>query len=170
MKEMSVAEQRSIDEDRWRSVDLRELDLEDQLSRYIRLRGQKASPDTLATYRRRVGRAIELYLGFLDNPAGFKGASSSRARQQGSAGGRRQPASGTQRSEAVPPAEARHAPPAETSDLVTYPFPLRSGGMAYLQLPRDLSPSDVKRLSSFIESLAIDAVSETEPPRMVPPG
>src|SRR5437763_910746 len=60
MKEMSVAEQRSIDEDRWRSVDLRELDLEDQLSRYIRLRGQKASPDTLATYRQRVGRAIEL--------------------------------------------------------------------------------------------------------------
>jgi hypothetical protein len=114
----------SIDGEGWENAEVRSIDIDQQLDRYIRLRGQKASPETLATYRGRVGKAIQLYVDFLDNPTGFRGP--------------------------------REVASAEPSELLTYPFPLRAGGMAYLQLPRELTHADVKRLSSFLESLAID--------------
>jgi hypothetical protein len=144
----------SIDGDGWENADLRGLDLDQQLDRYIRLRGQKASPQTLATYRRRVGKAIELYLDFLANPTAFR-APTARPRITAPSA-RRQPVATTVK-QADQPSRAREVSAAEPTELLTYPFPLRGGGMAYLQLPRDLTHADATRLSSFLESLAIDS-------------
>lgn len=150
----------SIDGEGWESIEVRGVDLDQQLDRYIRLRGGKASPQTLGTYRQRVGKAIDLYKDFLDNPTGFRGPSA-RPRAAGTA---------TRRSPETAPRQqaTHHSPAAEItsptpSDLVTYPFPLRTGGMAYLQLPRELTRSEVKRLCSFLESLAIDPEATSAP-------
>jgi hypothetical protein len=157
----------AIDGAGWENIEVRGLDLDQQLDRYIRLRGAKASPQTLGTYGQRVRSAIELYRDFLDNPTGFRGPSA-RPRP-GSTAVRRSPATETGQ-QAAPHASTRVISSAEPSDLVTYPFPLRTGGMAYLQLPRELTHSDVRRLCSFLESLAIDVVSETTSPPGDGPG
>ena len=144
----------SIDGQGWENAEVRNIHIDQQLDRYIRLRGQKASPQTLATYRGRVGKAIQLYVDFLDNPTGFRGPSA-RSRPGGTSV-RRPPATPAAKPTSQLP-RLREVPSAEPSELLTYPFPLRAGGMAYLQLPRELNHADVKRLSSFLESLAIDS-------------
>jgi len=142
----------SIEGDGWENAEVRNIDSDHQLDRYIRLRGQTASPQTLATYRGRLGKAIQLYVDFLDNPTGFRGPTA-RSRPGGTSA-RRTPATTAKQTGQLPrPGEV---PSAEPSELLTYPFPLRAGGMAYLQLPRELTHADVRRLSSFLESLAID--------------
>jgi hypothetical protein len=40
---------------------------------------------------------------------------------------------------------------------VEYPFPLREGRLAYLKLPVDLKATEVKRLTAFLNTLAVDA-------------
>lgn len=155
----------SIEGEGWEATDLRNVDLDQQVNRYIRLRGQKASPQTLATYRQRVAKAIDLYLDFLGNPAGFRGPAGRPRKAVG--GDRRQNGPSVSNRPTQQPARGREATVVEPADLVTYPFPLRSGAMAYLQLPRQLSEADVKRLSTFLQSLAIDgddtAASQREP-------
>jgi hypothetical protein len=155
----------SIEGEGWEATDLRNVDLDQQVNRYIRLRGQKASPQTLATYRQRVAKAIDLYLDFLGNPAGFRGPAGRPRKAVG--GGRRQNGPSVSNRPTQQPAHGREATVVEPADLITYPFPLRSGAMAYLQLPRQLSEADVKRLSTFLQSLAIDgddtAASQREP-------
>jgi hypothetical protein len=148
----------SIDGDGWEKSDVRGLDVDLQMQRYIRLRGASAKPASLTTYRHRVQAAIDLYRTFLDNPAGFRGSSARRpsaSRRRGD-----EPASSAPAPDG-PPSPRTSSP--EGSALVTYPFPLRSGAMAYLQLPRDLPSSDAKRLCAFLDSLAIDSSAETSP-------
>ena len=144
----------SIEGEGWEATDLRNVDLDQQVNRYIRLRGQKASPQTLATYHQRVATAIDLYLDFLGNPAGFRGPAGRPRQAVG--GGRRETGPSVSNPPTQQPARGRKA-----TVLVTYPFPLRSGAMAYLQLPRQLSEADVKRLSTFLQSLAIDGDDTT---------
>lgn len=43
------------------------------------------------------------------------------------------------------------------SGLVEYPFPLREGRLAYLRLPMDLKMAEVRRLVSYLNTLAVDA-------------
>ncbi len=37
-----------------------------------------------------------------------------------------------------------------------YPFPLASGGMAYIHLPCDVTQDDVARLAQFLSSLVVE--------------
>jgi hypothetical protein len=138
----------------WEELDVRALDVEHQMERYVRLHGASASPASLTTYGSRVRAAIELYRTFLDNPTGFRGRSAKPRVSGASVRMQQRIEKPPQKAAAVqvPPRD----PPEATLSLVTYPFPLRSGMLAYLQLPRDISVSDVRRLCGFLESLAID--------------
>jgi hypothetical protein len=40
--------------------------------------------------------------------------------------------------------------------MVEYPFPLRQGRLAYLKLPVDLTAAEVKRLTAFMNTLAVE--------------
>jgi hypothetical protein len=146
----------AIDGDGWHEVDARTLDVDSQMDRYVRLRGRSAKPSTLATYRQRVRAAVELYRSYLANPTAFRGPV---ATPRSSRGGRDAEGAATNERRPEPEEPATTQSPSRVVDatLVTYPFPLRTGQMAYLQLPRNLPPSDVRRLCAFLESLAIDA-------------
>jgi hypothetical protein len=155
----------AIDGPDWMSTDVRGLDVELQMDRYIRLRGASAKPASLTTYRQRVEAAIELYRTFLDNPAGFRSPATKHRSRPTS--GRPAGVRGADRSE-KPETTRRNeerserAAPADPGvNLVTYPFPLRSGVMVYFQLPRDLPASEAKRMCAFLESLAIDPIDES---------
>jgi hypothetical protein len=146
----------AIDGADWATTDVRILDVERQVERYIRLRGASASPTSLATYRQRVKAAINLYRTFLDNPTAFRGPT---PRRPGGTARSRPKERETKVAPAAPtsePAPRQVGEPDAASSLVTYPFPMRSGAMIYLQLPRNLPRSEVKRLCAFLESLAID--------------
>ena len=40
--------------------------------------------------------------------------------------------------------------------LVEYPLTLREGRFAYLRLPADLTPGDVKRLTAYLNTLTLE--------------
>jgi hypothetical protein len=46
--------------------------------------------------------------------------------------------------------------PLPTTGLVEYPFPIRDGQTATLRLPRDIKSAEVKRISAFMATLAVD--------------
>src|SRR5690348_15371118 len=54
------------------TLDVRHLDVEDLLDRFARKRGHKYSPDSLNTYLGRFRRARDMYVEYLDNPAGWR--------------------------------------------------------------------------------------------------
>jgi len=57
------------------------------------------------------------------------------------------------------------AHPGHGSAIITYPFPLRQGVLASLDLPPDLMRREAQRLAAFVESLAIeDQVTERAQP------
>jgi hypothetical protein len=150
----------AIDGEGWQEIDVRALDVDRQMDRYVRLRGGSAKPETLSTYRQRVLAAIGLYQSYLVSPTAFRGPA---AKPRSSMGRRK--TEGVTTNERRPEPEEPTATPGPSrivdSTLLTYPFPLRSGQMAYLQLPRNVPPSDVRRLCAFLESLAIESSDDS---------
>jgi|SRR6266545_4548312 len=154
----AVTQVLELEADDFGTIDIKNLDVNDILDRFVRKKGHKYNPDSLATYQGRFRRAVETYLEYLANPSGWKpprGRGRRRSAQADNAGSTlaptkwREDAGGPSRTTAVPPAADQH-------QLITYPFPLRSGVTAYFQLPRELPKSEVDRMVGFLQSLAID--------------
>ncbi len=141
-----------IDGPKWREQSIADLDVEDQLDQFSRKAGGKYSPGSLATYGQRFRDAVTDYAQFLANPTGYRG-SKPRTRSRATSGQiAASSGSRTRSSRATTP-----APPASRdAGLITYPFPLASGALGYVQLPRELTPADIERLCHFVRSLAID--------------
>lgn len=147
----AVGQVLAVESDDFGTIDIRTLDTDELLTRFARKNGAKYSPGSLATYEGRFRRAVEMYRDYLSNPSGFKPGIKGRERT---------------RARSVPPekvsepsAEKAVAPSVELTapaNLMTFPFPLRSGGTAYFQLPRHLSRYDVDRMIKFLQSLAMD--------------
>lgn len=126
------------------SVDLQTLDIEDLLKRFETLRKQKYKPQSLQVYKSRFRKAVEMYLGYLENPSGWRPDIQKRPVVR--AGVRRRQAHVLPGS---PPADAG-------SELVEYPFPIRPGVIATLVLPADLKNRDLTRLNAFLRTLTED--------------
>lgn len=135
-----------IDAD-WLTTDVKALDVSAQIDRFARLNGPRYTPGSLMTYGQRFRSAVETYLDYLKSPAAFRGKPVAPPKK--AVDRRSQDPQRPDRPSSAEPSRV-HA------DLVTYPFPLRSGGMAYLQLPRELSGQEAKRLCAFVHSLAMD--------------
>ncbi len=130
------------------SVDIRGLDVEDTLSRFVNLRKKDFVPQSLEAYKQRFRNAVSLYLSYLDDPAGWRPALRERSVPSEK---KRRAKEGTARSE-----------PEETAGdrggvMITYPFPLRTGQVARLTLPPDLTMAEVKRLTAYMSLLAVDS-------------
>jgi hypothetical protein len=155
-----------IDGPDWRQQPVADIDAEDQLARFSRKSGGKYSPGSLATYGQRFRDAVNDYLQFLSNPTGYRGPKPRARSRTGSSQGA-PPASGRTSSpgqaasatNAVPD-DAAPAAPGRDTGLITYPFPLASGALGYVQLPREVTPTDIERLCHFVRSLAIDEPSD----------
>ena len=141
-----------IDGDGWRDIDIRALDVEEQFQRFAHLRGSKYSPNSLNTYGQRFRDAVALYLEYLANPTGFR-PPPSRSPRGGKAKVPRVKQDASTRSPSALPTVEQTRP--ASRDLITYPFPLQNGELAYVQLPVRVEVTDAERLCSFIRSLAI---------------
>lgn len=150
------------------AVDVRNLDVEDLLDRFARLRGGNYTPDSLATYKTRFRKAMENYLRYLHDPGNFRPVTRSAVTASN-----KRPRATIKRKSAVTAADVIEselgdsvrvstAPPS-AEEIFQYPFRLRSGQTAYLHLPPELHRSDVDRLVRLLESLVPASDADQEP-------
>jgi hypothetical protein len=160
----AVTQVLEVEADDLDSIDVRTVDVDDLADRFARKKGHKYAQGSLATYQGRFRKAVEMYLDYLSNPAGWKAPIKSRGRPKSNGKDSADPpkSPGKSESQRSTPVAAPVSP--SSGQLITYPFPLRSGGTAYFQLPRELPRSEVDRMVGFLTSLAID------PQRALPVG
>lgn len=141
----------------WGSTDLTKMDIEDTLRRFETLRAMKFSVGSLSTYKSRFTRSVQMFESFRTNPAAWKPDVKQRSRSS-----RTTPTETLSPQTPGPSKETTSAPveriltTSHTSNVITYPFPLREGVLVSIQLPADVTHREAKRLASFIDSLAID--------------
>lgn len=143
----------------WEQVDVTALDTEDVTRRFETLRAMKFSTDSLNTYKSRFLKAVQMFIAFQANPGAWRPDVKQRSRTTRVAAD----TNGVVDSPTAPPTSSaslpveRAAPPHHGPNVITYPFPIRDGVLASLQLPSDLTMREAKRLGAFIESLSVDS-------------
>jgi hypothetical protein len=131
------------------------LDLDEYMRRFENaVRGGSLKAESIAAYRARVRRALDAYEQFLEDgrPPQLRQGRPRRQRtsQNGGDETAREPARG-------------EAPAPSAASLVDYPFPLTSGEMAYLRLPKRLTKGDAERLGTFVRTLVLEPQLAIEP-------
>jgi hypothetical protein len=146
-------------------VDIQTLNIGSALQKFEAARGEDYTDGSLASYRTRFKRSVEMYREYLHNPDALQPVEREQPKIRG----------GYLGSEGV--AELAHKaragytvrPPAD-DETIEYPFPLSDGGTAWLRLPRHLLPQDVDRLTAFLKSIAISPSGQARLPLdVVPP-
>lgn len=125
------------------ATDLADLDLDSYLTRFETLTRGKYKPDSLTAYGSRVRNAVDAYFEYIES------GETPKLRKPNRQAAVKTPAPPSRGTDPVSPA-ANHAPMGE---LIKFPFPLQSGEMATLQLPRRLQKEDADRLSAFLRTL-----------------
>ena len=158
----------SIDEG-WEAMDVRSLDLDEQFKRFANLKGTNYTQRSLGEYKIRFVNAIEWYKQYLADPITFKVTLTTRRRPIKNAALQKpngkdvpadEPASSTDKAPGpietpVVPVETV-VPNQPNQGLITYPFPLRNGALARIQLPLHISSDDAERLYAFLKTLVIE--------------
>lgn len=140
--------------DGWETLDVRAIDVDDLCRRFQIKRVKDFKPPSLEAYKRRFAQAVQLFLDYAKDPSSWRAPSQERSSRK-----EKKPVSGINGEALQAPGE-RLPPSTVVSGLVDYPFPLREGRLAYLRLPTDLKMAEVKRLTAYLSTLAVDAVSD----------
>ena len=132
-------------------VDVQSLNIDELLTRFQNLRKQRFKPQVLEAYKRRFRNAVKSYKDYLENPGAWKPATQDR-----SSGAVRR----LRASDASLPLEetaSGHGRSAVVAAVGSeeYRFPLRSGVMARLTLPVDLTRDEARRLKAFVDMLVV---------------
>ena len=140
--------------DNWDQIDVDEIDPDDVFARFQNLKGKGLTPRSLQDYRRRFRQALASFRAYVKDPPSWKGPGQERRARQAQPDGRsdKPPKKPATTGTPQPPRAGR----AEASDLIEYPYPLRSDLMVRISLPRDLRLIEAKRLGSYIATLAVD--------------
>ena len=148
-------------------ADVRQLDVEGTFRRFLNRYPGRLSPASVGEYRRRVGRAIEEFVRWVEDPGGyaFKGAprhtrpdARRRPDSSPSPNAADLPAAGGSGSGRRPAASATHAAPATYGfgDGIALQYPLRPDLLAQVVVPRDLTVEEARRMGAFLVTLAVD--------------
>jgi hypothetical protein len=137
--------------DNWETVDVATLDTDDVFTRFVNLKSSGFTPDSLQTYKSRFNRALRTFLDYAKDPAAWKPKAAATAKKASNGSG----AAGTPKDVSTDVVVTTQLPTSRIG-LVEYPFPLREGRFAYLKLPADLTLADVKRLTAYLTTLALD--------------
>lgn len=143
----------------WEQVDLPSLDIEDVSRRFETLRAMDYSPGSLATYKARFSKSVKMFQEFRANPSGWRPDVKQRTRTA-------KAANGAPTTPVDSDAEPVNATAAQGRvPLVKYPYPIRQGVFASVELPVDLTKREAKRLCAFIDSIAEDEQGQLPPGR-----
>jgi hypothetical protein len=109
------------------------------------------APDSIRAYRSRFIRGLNMYRNFLATGQAPKPSTRSTSPRTRSAS-----APSVTSSVSSSDGNAVEVPVETGEAMVAYPFPLESGEMAHLRLPKHLGKRDAARISAFINSLVIE--------------
>lgn len=141
-----------VDGDAAGTVSIADLDLDAYLRRFQVAAGRGYRPETITVYGRRIRQAMEAQRQYVETgqvPTFKTGGAKGPAKSQSSGGAK------AVKSSASAPVDTPLTP--STEELVEFPFPLRNGVMAKLQLPaRGLDPKDADRMSAFLRTLQFE--------------
>lgn len=132
--------------------DVRRLDLAGVIKRFTNKRAKDFSQSSLKEYARRVHRAIELFVGWREDPANFT------IKTRATPVGRKKDRSSRDETvaDAADPKGAWAAAP-QTEGSYQSSFLIRPGVVVTLvNVPTDLTAAEVKRLTKFVEMLAVE--------------
>lgn len=146
-------------------ADVRTIDVETTFKQFLNRYPGRLSPASVGEYRRRVGRAIQEFVRWMEDPGSY----AFEASRGGRTGGRRSLAAapadarGRPASESPVPAAARStdAPAAGAAFPPPLPgmaldYPLRADTLARVVVPRDLTVDEARRMGAFLLTLAVD--------------
>jgi hypothetical protein len=140
-------------------IDVRSLDLDNYLDRFqVKAVGSgRYKPESITAYRTRFTRGLDYYATYLTT------GSVPKFRLRAGGGGNRTRSSAPDPAAAAQPGAASvRVPESEETqsttagDLISYPFPLQSGGLATLRLPKRLEREDAERLAAFVRTLVFE--------------
>ena len=135
------------------NVDVRSLDREDYFSRFqvaMQVTG-RLTPESTRSYRARFNRALDMYEEYLTTGNAPRIATKAPVTPRPK---KEQVKSSNGSSPAIEvPTET---PEPVGSNMISYPFPLESGEVANLRLPKRLSTRDASRLNAFINALTFE--------------
>jgi hypothetical protein len=134
-------------------ADVRRIDVERTFKEFLNRYPGRLSPASVGEYRRRVSRAIEEFVRWMEDPGSY--AFRSPARQPRADARRRldvTPVAGPM------PIRARPGSPvqARTADGIALEYPLRPDLLAHVVVPRDLTVEEARRMGAFLVTLAVD--------------
>jgi hypothetical protein len=148
-------------------ADVRRIDPEATFRAFLHRHPGRLSPASVGEYRRRVGRAIEEFVRWVDDPGAYgtpgsgavrggDGASLRRRRSRGGArpvpGASEQAVNGHQTSGQA--SQQLSAPRAR--DGLALEYPLRPGFLAQVVIPADLTVDEARRMGAFLLTLSPD--------------
>ena len=141
-------------EDNWQTIDIKALDVDYLMVRFDNLRKFKFKPQSLSAYKSRFKKARKLYLAYLENPSGWHYPGAVKRK------GTKHPVSVPARAERPMQVEYELpgsapvlpvAPIAVDSSVQHLEFPIRSGVVARLELPVDLTHDEANRLAAYLQ-------------------
>jgi len=133
-------------------ADVRTIDVELTFKAFLNRYPGRLSPASVGEYRRRVHRAIEEFVRWMEDPGGYAFRAPARPAK---ADIRRRLDAGAP---PAPPSRPRAAdqPAASESPSMSLDYPIRSDLLAQVVVPRDLTVEEAHRMGAFLETLAID--------------
>jgi hypothetical protein len=141
------------------TADVRRIDVEATFKGFLNRNPGRLAPASVGEYRRRVGRAIEEFVRWVEDPGAyaFRGAPRpprAESRRPPDQGGRER-GMPVRSSAAAAPAAA--APGADRSGAgISLEYPLRPDLLAQVVVPRDLTVEEARRMGAFLVTLAVD--------------
>ncbi len=135
--------------------DVRTIDPDQYMERFANLSGSTYSPGTHKEYRSRLGRSIEDFLRFKENPANFKAAPSRESK-------RPRPSKQVVATSGKGPNDVIQKPTGPTyvqtptaTATIDFPIPVRAGVIVQINgLPVDLSKMEAEKIAKVISAMA----------------
>lgn len=127
-------------------ADVRRIDVDGVFRAFLNRNPGRLSPVSVGEYRRRVGRAIEEFVKWVEDPGGYS-VRSAAWQSRLDARPRLRPA---------PPARERERLVEGPSAGIALHYPLRPGFLAQVTVPRDLTVDEARRMGAFLLTLAPD--------------
>jgi hypothetical protein len=132
-------------------ADVRTIDVDAVFRVFLNRHPGRLSPVSVGEYRRRVGRAIEEFVKWVEDPGGYGARSSAwQTRSEGRLGARSSPAPRQERD------GGRPLLPPTAGGGIALSYPLRPGFLAQVTVPPDLTVDEARRMGAFLLTLAPD--------------
>jgi hypothetical protein len=143
------------------TADVRRIDVDATFRTFLHRNPGRLSPASVGEYRRRVGRAIEDFVRWVEDPGAYAFRGAPRPPR---AEPRRRPDSAGERGASAPRSggsheSARSAGPSAggiQATEISLEYPLRPDQLAQVVVPRDLTVEEARRMGAFLVTLAVD--------------